>query len=245
MRLRVIGRYSPFPAPGGACLGYLLEYGDESVLIECGSGVLSKLGLYLALNRITRVVLSHLHGDHCSDLGVLRYAADADLRFQRRPAPVRVYVPGEPAAEFARIAYKEAVEAVAVAPGDTINLGPFRFAFYPAEHPYPTVAMRIAAGGRVLAYSGDSGPAPGLVEAARGADLFLCEASLRNEDVAGHSLGHLTGRDAGRIAAEAGVRTLLLTHFFPGFDPEDRRLEAQEVFNGPVALAAEGAVYPV
>jgi ribonuclease BN (tRNA processing enzyme) len=62
----------------------------------------------------------------------------------------------------------------------------------------------------VLAYSGDTGPTPALVELARDADIFLCEATLNKPE--GEPHGHLTAEEAREIAAAAGARRLLLTH---------------------------------
>lgn len=245
MQLRIIGRNSPFPAPGSACLGYLLEHQGDHVLLDCGSGVLSKLGHWLPLEKLAHVVLSHLHGDHCSDLFVLRYAADARLRWGWNDQPVRVYAPAEPAGEYDRLAYRDAIVSESITPGGTLDLGSFRFEFYPVAHALPGVAMRITAGGRTLAYSGDSGPCDGLVEAARQADLFLCEATLRDQDRPGSRLGHLSGGEAGQLAEAAGSRRLLLTHFFPAFDPDERGAEARRHFSGPVEVVREGENYQV
>ena len=66
-------------------------------------------------------------------------------------------------------------------------------------------------GARVLAYSGDTCPCPGLVEAARGADLLVCEATLSDEGE-GTVRGHLTLAEAQTARAEAGARRLLVTH---------------------------------
>ncbi|WP_169797091.1 MBL fold metallo-hydrolase, partial [Streptacidiphilus griseoplanus] len=98
--------------------------------------------------------------------------------------------------------------------------------------------------GRALAYSGDTGPCAELTELARGADLFLCEASFTDgkEDIPDL---HLNGREAGRIAAEAGVGRLVLTHIPPWTDTERNVADARAEFDGPVDAARPGAVYPV
>jgi ribonuclease BN (tRNA processing enzyme) len=46
------------------------------------------------------------------------------------------------------------------------------------HHDAGSHALRVSAGGRTLVYSGDSGPAPELVSAAEGTDLFPCEVTL-------------------------------------------------------------------
>ena len=73
MRLTVLGKYGPFPAPGGATSGYLIEQGDTRVLFDCGSGVLTRLLAQCPLEQLDAVVLSHLHEDHVADMQVLAY----------------------------------------------------------------------------------------------------------------------------------------------------------------------------
>jgi ribonuclease BN (tRNA processing enzyme) len=86
--------------------------------------------------------------------------------------------------------------------------------------------FRVSANGSVLAYSGDSGPNGGLAELARGADLFVCEATLADgdEDREGSPRGHLSAREAERISVAAGAKRLLLTHR-PIERPLDPRFE--------------------
>jgi ribonuclease BN (tRNA processing enzyme) len=55
-----------------------------------------------------------------------------------------------------------------------------------------TYAFRVENGSRLLAYSGDSAPCPQLVDAARDADLFVCEATLLRGELDGEPRGHLS-----------------------------------------------------
>jgi ribonuclease BN (tRNA processing enzyme) len=77
---------------------------------------------------------------------------------------------------------------------------------------------------------------------AAGADLFLCEASFREEDDNPPSL-HLTGREAAAAATAAQAKRLVLTHIPPWHDAADILAETEGVFDGPVDLAAPGATY--
>ena len=94
----------------------------------------------------------------------------------------------------------------------------------------------------MLTFSADTGPHAPLAEFARGSDLFLCEATLLEQapgsDPAGW--GHLTGREAGQIAAEAGVKRLLLTHLWQELGFERYRQDARAAFDGPIDLAYAG-----
>jgi ribonuclease BN (tRNA processing enzyme) len=128
--------------------------------------------------------------------------------------------------------------------GQPIRLGPFTITTSRVVHPVPGYGMRVERAGKVLAYSGDTGPCDALVELARGADLLLVEASFREGDDNPPGL-HLTGREAGEAARKAGVGTLVLTHIPPWHDKSGAVDEAREVFDGRTELAATGSTYDV
>jgi ribonuclease BN (tRNA processing enzyme) len=93
----------------------------------------------------------------------------------------------------------------------------------------------------VLAYTGDRGPDAGVVELARDADVLLAEATY--VDDAGESGGLLSSaRDAARQAAEADAVRLVLTHLWPGTDPDDATRAAREHYAGPLDVARQGLV---
>ncbi|MEM2142478.1 MAG: ribonuclease Z [Candidatus Thorarchaeota archaeon] len=70
-----------------------------------------------------------------------------------------------------------------------------------------------------IVYSGDSRPCAGLREAARSADLFICESMFSSEhQKEAEERGHMTGVEAAQIASECGVKTLVLTHLSPRYD---------------------------
>ncbi|MFO7941237.1 MAG: MBL fold metallo-hydrolase [Bacillota bacterium] len=256
MELTVLGCYSPFPRAGGACPGYLIREEGHSLLLECGSGTLSRLAEFIPIGELDNVIISHLHGDHCSDLAVLRYAADYDVRAEARAARsatapeteapgggITVYSPPEPAEDFRRIAYKEALFSRPILPEDTMTLGPFELSFAGTDHPMPCLAMRIECDCATFAYTADTAPSKAVEELARGVDLLLAETSLP-EGCEGFR-GHMTASDAGRMAREAGVSRLLLTHFWPEADRERAALDAAQWVDVPVEAVTEGRTYPI
>ena len=91
-------------------------------------------------------------------------------------------------------------------------------------------------------YSGDTGYCDAVIDLARGADVFLCEASWTHSPDRPPNL-HLSGTEAGRIAAAAGVGELLLTHIPPWTVREDVISEAKAEFDGPVHAVVCGETF--
>lgn len=73
MNVTVLGKYGPYPKAGGAASGYLLSAGGNRILLDCGSGVFSRLISLCPPEELSAVLLTHLHADHSSDLGVMNY----------------------------------------------------------------------------------------------------------------------------------------------------------------------------
>ena len=122
---------------------------------------------------------------------------------------------------------------------EPVRVGPFTVTPRRVVHPVTAYALRVEAGGRTLAYSGDSGMCHGLEETALSADLFLCEASFMEGAPNPPDL-HLTGAEAGRAATDAGVSRLVLTHIPPWHDAEKVLAEAVVTYEGPIELSAVG-----
>lgn len=220
MFLTVLGRYGPYPRPGGACSGYLFEQGDTRVLVDCGSGVLSRLMETVRPERLDAIVLSHLHFDHCSDLFVMRYALD-----QQDAAPdggkrsIPLYAPSEPFETLRALTNGALFDPHIVKGGDEIQIGSLHFAFTPMAHPVPTNGMRITdETGASLFFTGDTKPFPGMEACALGADALLADACFVDETQKGP---HMNVREACGLARNARVKTLYLTHLWGKFDTEE------------------------
>lgn len=245
MRLTVLGVHSPFPpVASGSCPGYLVEQDGTSILLDCGSGVIQRLRQLRPVPRLGAVVVSHLHGDHMSDVLVLKYLADAYGPAYGWPEPLPVYAPPTPAGEFASLSFRQATIAHAIDASRPLAIGPFRLFFRRTVHPVETYAVRIEAGGRTFTYSADTAYDDGVVALAAGSDLFLCEATFRTDQAPHPNTVHMTARDAGRAAAQAGVRRLLLTHFLEENSLAGLEQEAKELF-AAVTLAREGETYNI
>lgn len=250
MRLTVVGCSGSYPGPDSPASCYLIEREHAGrtwrVLLDLGSGALGALHNYVDPVDIDAVVLSHLHADHCLDLCgfyVLRKYHPAG------PQP-RIPVWG-PAATARRMAKAYDLDENpgmneefdfrphTVAP---IELGPFAIEAIPVTHPVPAFGLRVSSGGKVIAYSGDTGACEGVVRTAKDADLFLCEASFVHGADNPPDL-HLTGHEAGQIATAADARALVVTHIPPWHDAEAIVAEAATTYAGPLHRATAGMVF--
>ncbi len=217
MELTVLGCYGPYPRAGGACSGYLVREGKTTLLIDCGAGVLSKLLSVCAYSEIDAVLLSHLHYDHCADIFVLRYALEQlSLRDGIR-SPMPLYAPDTPADAHRLFAYP--VFAVhSITDGLCVSIGEMDVTFHRMAHPVPTFGMDIAANGKRLFYTADTGTFPALSTLCAGANAILADTCFVDDDDHGQPLVHMTARQAGRLAAEARVSRLFCTHLWGGAD---------------------------
>ena len=126
-----------------------------------------------------------------------------------------------------------------------VELGPFRVEPIAVEHPVPAYGFRVTAGGpHPRLHRGHRGCASALDELATGVDLLLVEASFRHGDDNPAGL-HLSGRQAGEVAARNDVPRMVLTHVPPWFKVGDMMAEAAEVYDGHLNAAAPGATYRV
>ena len=246
MQLTVLGCAGTFPGPDSPCSGYLVEHDGYRLVVDLGSGALGGLQRCCGLLDVDAVYLTHLHADHCIDLIAWSYAR----RYHPTgiPSPLPVYGPPGTAARI-RASYEEAPEADLIGVFDfrersagVLQLGPLTVTAGIVEHPVECHGLRIEAGGKVLTYSGDTARSQTLVELARDADLLLCEASWPSDPEPPPGI-HLTGREAGDHATQAGAKRLLLTHLMPFHDPAVILAEAKETYDGPLELVHAGSTY--
>jgi ribonuclease BN (tRNA processing enzyme) len=121
--------------------------------------------------------------------------------------------------------------------GSSFELDGIRFTCAETDQPVETLAMRIddVAGGRTLVYSADTGSEWPLAALGDDIDVALCEATLPEEEAG--TFTHLTAREAGEAARDAGAGRLMITHLAPGLDLDRARRQAAEAFGNDVDVA--------
>ncbi|MDF2671684.1 MAG: fold metallo-hydrolase [Paenibacillus sp.] len=240
--MTVLGRYGTFPAAGGACSGYLLEHEGKYVLLDCGNGVMSRLQSYCHLENLEAVIVTHLHDDHVGDLRILKYAIETKRAFGTMSGPLKVHMPVEPTELFGALRYTSAFDMEPVDSSSVIHVAGMTVRFAPMVHSIPCYAVSVEADGKRLVYSGDTVMHSGLIDFARGADVFLCESTIAAEGPV--PIPHMSAGQAGQAASEAAVKQLLLTHLWCEEDAE-RCLEAAQVYFQQTEVVQELRTYKI
>lgn len=243
MRITVLGSCGAWPTAGQACSGFLVEHDGFRLLVEAGYAVMPRLQEYLSVDALDAVYISHRHPDHCADLNpLLRARALRDDPLPTMP----VYAPTGALDAVLALDRPGMLESAyrwhAFEPGETLHIGPFVGRTVGLPHSVPNAGIRLAAGGRVVAYTGDTGPSDAITVLASEADLFIAEASVVTALDPAMTRFASTAAQAGASAATADVGRLLLTHLYPGTDADKVREAASVGYGGPIDVAVPGLV---
>jgi ribonuclease BN (tRNA processing enzyme) len=245
--LTVLGSAGSHTGPGRACSGYLLRAHDTQVMVDCGNGSTANLQRYTSFDALDAVVVTHRHVDHCIDLIGMFYALKFHEGGQRSvdlyAAPGVLDLLTGLLSRDSQFRFREVFNCVEVDAGTTFEVGPMRLELFASQHPVPTVSVRVAVDGAVVAYSADSAGGPDLVACARDADLFLCEATWQGDAADWPDGIHLTAAGAGSVATEAGVDRLVLTHLLGSLDRDRTLREARRTFSGALSLADDNLTW--
>ncbi len=208
-----------------------------------GCGSLTKLLGLLRAADIDTLVLSHLHADHMGDVLTLRYALDASKKMGQRQQPLTVYLPAQPETESSLISAHGMIDAHTITDDMTANICGMDVTFSLMPHAVPSFAMKFCADGKTFVYSGDTKENDKLAPFAYGADLLLMEAAYLSRDKT-PGAPHVDAIEAGRIALDAQVKRMLVTHIFPEYNENDILNEVRESFPS-AKLIEETQVYEV
>ncbi|MFG1620714.1 ribonuclease Z [Kribbella sp. NPDC049227] len=289
--LVVLGTGSQVPSRERTQNGYFLRWDDEGFLFDPGEGTQRQM-LYagVAAGAITRLCVTHFHGDHC--LGVPGIVQRLSLDGVQHP--IHAHYPASGQTYFTRLRYAasffERAELLEepVEDDGLVSVGSFgQLWARRLEHPIESFGYQLiepdgrrmlpdklaAAGitgpavgrlqqagslevdGRLVRIEEVSEPRPGqrfafvmdtrlcdnVLRLADGADLLVIESTyLSSETELARRFGHLTARQAARVAAECGVRKLVLTHFSQRYlEPERFHEEAAAEFSGEIVVASD------
>lgn len=241
MKLTVIGFWGGYPNVDEASSMYMLEKDGFTLLLDVGSGALSKLQKYKQVDAIDAVVLSHYHADHVADVGVLQHALLVQAQVNKTNKRIPIYGHYEDPFFFDTLE-DDYTEAIAYDPDEVLKIGPFFIRFLRTKHSVPCFGMRITDGESTIVYTADSAYQKEWLPFSRNANVFLSECNFyAGQDAA--AAGHMNSEEVAKIAKEANIPEVILTHL-PHFGQTKELVEeVKDVYDGRVQLAFEGLVW--
>jgi ribonuclease BN (tRNA processing enzyme) len=282
-------RGGPLPTKDRAQSSNLLVVNGTFYLIDAGGGVTGRIvQAGYDFRKVGKIFITHPHSDHTAGLATLLVS---QWEYQRAE-PTDIYGGGveglvkgaidylTPNAEIRWAEGKQRPMADIfhghdVAPGviyldaniKVTAVENTHFHFRPGTPPYgkyKSYSYRFETPGRVVFFTGDTGPSDAVVELAKGADLYVTETTSPDDVVELFKRSgawaaktpseqegflrhmheeHVTPEDIGKMAAKAGVKAVVMTHIGPSIDPNDDYqryvTEAKKYFSGPIMLAKD------
>jgi ribonuclease BN (tRNA processing enzyme) len=217
VRVRFLGSGNAFSDGGRANAAIHVTAPGVSLLLDCGGSALPAIKKHVDPATIDAVAVTHLHGDHFG--GVVFLVIEQHFAGRTK----ELVVGGPPSLEARLRAAEQALYPDFFGPttlgfplrtvvlgATATELGGARVSAHEVRHvrlaePH---GLRVEVEGKVVAYSGDARWSEHLVPVARGADLFICEAShFDREDPA-----HINYRQIMAHRAELGAKRIVLTH---------------------------------
>ncbi|MBC6315083.1 MBL fold metallo-hydrolase [Listeria grandensis] len=240
MKLTVFGHWGGYPKVDEGTSSYLLEEDGFKLLIDVGASAVSIMQNYVDPNEIDAAIISHYHPDHVADVGILQhYRLIGGMN--RDVSVLPVYGHEEDARGFSYLSMPNVSEGIAYDPSKPLHVGPFTITFLKTVHPVVCYAMRMEANGKVFVFTADSAYQESFVPFAKGADLLMADTNFYKE-FAGTSKIHMASTEVGKLAQDAGVTTLLLSHLPQFGELATLKSEAASAFDGQIVLAEKGLI---
>ena len=247
MQISFLGTGAPL-SPNRATLGLLIkDEGAEALLIDSSGGFeiyrsLANIGQ--KLDEIKHFVISHRHGDHMAGIMAISLASRTAVFYGLADTM-------KATEQLFELSYPSVSPVLDIKPkyvnidyGESRNIAGYNFSFYKANHRVPTVAIRVERNAKVLAYSADSLPSSEIIESARDADIFICDALCASSDISAERLRglmHPSAKEAAQMAQKAKVKSLAMVHIARFANTEKMLTEARENYSGPISIPFDGS----
>jgi len=244
----VLGSGTCVPSLTRSACAVLMQVGRQRLVFDAGPGTMRRLlEAGTDIYHIDYLLLSHFHPDHTAELVPLLFANKYPDAGRRRKRLTVVGGPGLKRFFAALVAvYGHWIQLAAEMihfielgdrPENELQGEGFRITAAAVVHNPESLAYRVEIpSGASVVYSGDTDYADRLVTLAHQAGLLICESAVPDEE---KIPGHLTPALAGRIASEAAVKQLMLTHFYPACDQVDVAAQCRRTYQGPLLLAED------
>ncbi|MFO8084456.1 MAG: MBL fold metallo-hydrolase [Desulfobacterales bacterium] len=248
LKITILGSGTCVPSLKRSSCSVLVETGSQKILMDAGPGTMRRLlESGNEIFDITYMIFSHFHPDHISELVPFIFA-NKYPNSARRKKPLTL-IGGKGFINFFNGLKNVFGEWIELSPGlinileldnkkhCTMNFHQFCLESIPVKHRPESIAIKIKSlQNYSIVYSGDTDFSENLISLASDANLLICESAVPdNQKVP----GHLTPSLAGKIATQARVPFLVLTHFYPECDLVDIKKQCRNTYDGRLVLGED------
>jgi len=217
MKLTILGNNGPFPSVNGATSGYLLEVKNKQFVMDFGSGVLSNLQKNISVKDVSAIIISHLHFDHISDLGVLAYYLQVN-----KLGKLPLYVPE--ANDYINMILKTGCFTCHFYSEGELDVSGVKFSVVKMKHPVESFSFSVEEEGKVFSYTGDTNYCPQVEELFKKSNFVLCDTAFLKESW-NENLPHMNIFNACELAKKFECK-VVLTHLNPNLTEDEILNEA-------------------
>lgn len=245
MKLTVVGSSGGYPSAERVCSCYLLEVGGKKIVIDMGTGSLTKLFGIIDASEIDAIVISHFHYDHFSDLLAFQYVFGMRRGANINMKPIPLYCPDQPDAYTSIFSKNKDFHCKFVHDGDRMNICGAEFLFKDTSHPIKTVGMRITYEGKVFAYTSDcSRSTKSFGDLLSNADFAILDCG-ELEAFNKPAMLHLTPSGCFSVSKNQNIKKCLLSHIIPHYSMQTYESEAIEAGFNDYIIAKDGQTFEI
>ncbi len=246
LSVTILGSGTCVPSLDRSACAVLMRTGDNNLVFDTGPGTMRRLlEAGVLVSDVSHLFFSHFHPDHTGELVPFLFSSKYPENIRKKnlilcggPGFVNFY-------HQLKSVYHEWIDVSGLldlvefghTPGETHLFDGFTVSVTPVAHSPESLAYKVTTPeGASVVYSGDTDDSENLIALSQNADLLICESALPDSMKVP---GHLTPSYAGRIAARANVKQLVLTHFYPECETVDIFQQCRKTYSGPLILAKD------
>ena len=247
MKLTVLGSGTVVPDGARNSSGYFVEMPGVRLMMDCGAGTLHALARYgLPWEQMTHLYVSHFHVDHIGELASLFFAFHHGTKTKRNEPLTLIGPQGldrvmnglKDAFSSDLFEPKFPVNVRMVSPGESVELAAScQLSVAKTPHTKESLAVRLESEGRALCYTGDTDYSEEVAAFFSNASLMISECSFQERR---DGVPHVSVADVAKMAAQAGAKKLLVTHFYFEVNEVELKRELQQGFSGEVLIGRDG-----
>ncbi len=242
MKITVLGSGTYKPDSGRYPAALALQFGNETILIDTGSGTFMQLHkASIDYTKINYILLTHLHIDHVSDLLQYIWAYNCN----ERPDDLHIICPAGAKKviiklitafpSLQKLPFKIRIQEVKK---DILGLHFTKIKTQPIKHVarVHSVAYRFESENKAVTYSGDCVYDEHFIKFCKSSDLLILECGRPNE---AKDTSHLVPKECGMIAKKSNAKKLLLVHMYPICEKYDIKRQCSQIFKGKIIVAKD------